>query len=921
MALCHELPFLPLDRAIPKHVLERRGAISFSSSSSLFRSLPRLERRGGISFDKTEQAAIYVRMLGDVRFKSTKPAINKPCGERRRSSIPENEMKIIEALESNVRRTSLKHSRALSLPRIIQRPIPKAKFYERPEPRPLLDSRYNGQITQLLNRLNHWDFNIFHLHQVTGAHSLRNVIMHLFHQYDLIRHFNLDPLSVHRTAVLIETGYHSNNPYHNALHAADVTQAMHCYLQEKQIQSILTPSEVMGAILASATHDLDHPGVNQVYLIATKNHLAKLYRKTSVLENHHWRAAVSVFKETKIFDHFDSQTWDAVVEQISSLILATDIARQQEFLSRLRKHLDSSDLDMKDPKHRHFIIQIALKCADICNPCRTWEVTKRWAEMVVEEFFNQGDQEKKQNLTVTNSCDRFKTTVGKIQTGFITYVVEPLFLEWVRFLPTGLSRKMLFNVKKNKAQWEVVIEEEKKALEQQKDGATTAQSADSRKGSSGSSTPQGSQVELQIDEAKLDKTSNNNTVAVAKIIVDGRPPTTITATKVEQTSSVHEVKPKLETVKESDIKPQEKSLVDVKAGSGDGDTDGGSAVAESDPKSAMASPSVPSENKSEIVTTPSEESLPQVTRTERTQVSLSQQQQPTRTNLTSSTTTLQPTTEIRSPVIARLSDKRFRSTSLDNVGGRRNVPNVRDRSSTATSSREVGSQATQLGVLTPPAQRAHIGLAPFSLRLYRRSHVTQSPQHVESFGDPWVAREKTSSLSSSTDQQCAIHSGSGSHRTHPLSDEDVNTCCDGSSGMVLTGGLNNNVDVHAAKRLEKQKSQSTSKVSSSMERFERITGIRHDAQVTRSAPSYSSSTHYRELTHSRTEPSHLRTGPGRVLSPDIPRRRELLGSGDIGGRSHSERGSPWIRRKMEERRQKDAQRKEAAKRPSSSPST
>lgn len=34
---------------------------------------------------------------------------------------------------------------------------------------------------------------------------------------------------------LVEEGYHSNNPYHNAIHAADVTQAMHCFLQEEKV--------------------------------------------------------------------------------------------------------------------------------------------------------------------------------------------------------------------------------------------------------------------------------------------------------------------------------------------------------------------------------------------------------------------------------------------------------------------------------------------------------------------------------------------------------------------------------------------------------------------------------------------------------------------------------------------------------------
>jgi hypothetical protein len=33
----------------------------------------------------------------------------------------------------------------------------------------------------------------------------------------------------------------------------------------------------MSSLIAAVTHDLDHPGVNQPFLIATSNHLAALY--------------------------------------------------------------------------------------------------------------------------------------------------------------------------------------------------------------------------------------------------------------------------------------------------------------------------------------------------------------------------------------------------------------------------------------------------------------------------------------------------------------------------------------------------------------------------------------------------------------------------------------------------------------------
>ena len=35
-------------------------------------------------------------------------------------------------------------------------------------------------------------------------------------------------------AELVEEGYRSN-PYHNATHAADVTQAMHCYITQAKV--------------------------------------------------------------------------------------------------------------------------------------------------------------------------------------------------------------------------------------------------------------------------------------------------------------------------------------------------------------------------------------------------------------------------------------------------------------------------------------------------------------------------------------------------------------------------------------------------------------------------------------------------------------------------------------------------------------
>lgn len=162
---------------------------------------------------------------------------------------------------------------------------------------------------------------------------------------------------------------------------------------------------------------------------------------------------MGLLRETELFSHLPVEDSLSIERQLGSLILATDISRQNDYLSRFRTHLDKNDLCLGNASHRHFVLQMALKCADICNPCRPWELSKQWSEKVTEEFFHQGDIEKKHKLEVSPLCDNEANTIASVQIGFMTYVVEPLFAEWARFSDTWLSQTMLGHLGLNKASW------------------------------------------------------------------------------------------------------------------------------------------------------------------------------------------------------------------------------------------------------------------------------------------------------------------------------------------------------------------------------------------------------------------------------------------------------------------------------------
>lgn len=88
---------------------------------------------------------------------------------------------------------------------------------------------------------------------------------------------------------------------------------------------------------------------------------------------------------------------------------------------------------------RMLLCHAIVHCADISNLARPLEGALNWSNRVLEEFWAQGDEEKKMGLPVSMGCDRSAMdtpqSIGKFELGFIDFVVCPLFIQMENIFP------------------------------------------------------------------------------------------------------------------------------------------------------------------------------------------------------------------------------------------------------------------------------------------------------------------------------------------------------------------------------------------------------------------------------------------------------------------------------------------------------
>ncbi|KAI8822980.1 uncharacterized protein EV422DRAFT_386969 [Fimicolochytrium jonesii] len=331
-----------------------------------------------------------------------------------------------------------------------------------PTPRPAAEivSMNMDRVNELLKKSTTADFNIHDLAEATNGRPLYFLGVHLLHHWGLVQHFSLDEMKLRAFFQEIEASYHPL-PYHNSSHGADVLQTSNMLLlSDPKMAANFTKLEVFAACIASAVHDVDHPGLNNNFLVQSSHPLAIFYNDMSVLEFHHSAKAFEIARrpETNVFVGLSNEQYREARKLIISMVAATDMSQHFHYINKLKGKIAASALNWEEPSDRSLILECAIKCADLNNSAKPLEQSRKWAFSVMQEFFLQGDRERKLGMPVSKFMDRYDTHIPKCQIGFIDVLVVPLFDSWVQCIPTSFSRQCMDMIVQNRSHWESILD-------------------------------------------------------------------------------------------------------------------------------------------------------------------------------------------------------------------------------------------------------------------------------------------------------------------------------------------------------------------------------------------------------------------------------------------------------------------------------
>ncbi|XP_004535331.1 cAMP-specific 3',5'-cyclic phosphodiesterase, isoforms N/G isoform X5 [Ceratitis capitata] len=327
-----------------------------------------------------------------------------------------------------------------------------------------VETVHENALGTLLGDVDTWGIDIFKIGDLSANRPLTCVAYTIFQSRELLTSLMIPPKTFINFMTTLEDHYVKDNPFHNSLHAADVTQSTNVLLNTPALEGVFTSLEVGGALFAACIHDVDHPGLTNQFLVNSSSELALMYNDESVLENHHLAVAFKLLQNQgcDIFCNMQKKQRQTLRKMVIDIVLSTDMSKHMSLLADLKTMVEtkkvagSGVLLLDNYTDRIQVLENLVHCADLSNPTKPLPLYKRWVSLLMEEFFLQGDKERESGMDISPMCDRHNSTIEKSQVGFIDYIVHPLWETWADLVHPD-AQEILDTLEENRDYYQSMI--------------------------------------------------------------------------------------------------------------------------------------------------------------------------------------------------------------------------------------------------------------------------------------------------------------------------------------------------------------------------------------------------------------------------------------------------------------------------------
>lgn len=328
----------------------------------------------------------------------------------------------------------------------------------------------------------------------------------MFRDTDIIKKFRIPYDIICRWTCSVKKNYRPVT-YHNWRHAFNVAQTMFTILYTGELRPLFEDLEVFTLLVGCLCHDLDHRGTNNAFQVKVESPLAMLY-STSVMEHHHFDHCIMILNSegNNIFQSLSSEEYRRAIKMLEHAILSTDLALYFKKRGDFKKIVDEGEKEFREPQRKDLLKAMMMTVCDVAAITKPWDIQFEVAQLVANEFFEQGDIEKTQlgEKPIAMMDREKKDELPKMQVGFIDAICIPVYKMFAELNP---KLEPLYNgVSNNRNNWQALADEHEPVPEVKKDkDSSIEESKPDNELQKNNKTPKPSKV-------KPDQSSRNNSI-------------------------------------------------------------------------------------------------------------------------------------------------------------------------------------------------------------------------------------------------------------------------------------------------------------------------------------------------------------------------------------------------------------------------